>query len=96
MPATNTRYDDALRHTIDDALHQALIVEQYGRPLEALLQEKTRHPLPELLKEQRRRPSLPGPSARPLIPGNPDPDAAAHRVALEEAIALRPHRKAAA
>ncbi|WP_327356421.1 hypothetical protein [Streptomyces sp. NBC_01304] len=96
MPATNTRHDEALRKDVDEAVHRALIVEQYGRPLEAILQETTRQPLRELLKEQHRRPNLPDPSTLLRIPGNPDPDAAAHRAALEEAIAPRPHRTAAA
>ncbi|MFI6469899.1 hypothetical protein ACIBL5_06490 [Streptomyces sp. NPDC050516] len=84
MPATNT--------PCDDTLHQALIVEQYGRTLDELLQEQTRHPLPELLKEQHRRPRLP-PVHR--LPANPDPDAAAHYAALEAAIAPRPRRRTA-
>lgn len=86
MPATNT--------PCDDTLHQALIVERYGRTLDELLQEQTRHPLPELLKEQHRRPRLP--PARSRYPAaNPDPDAATHYAALEAAIAPRPRRKTA-
>ncbi|MEU5435413.1 hypothetical protein AB0G73_18825 [Streptomyces sp. NPDC020719] len=79
----------------DDALHQALIVEQYGRTLDKLLQETVRRPLPQLLKEQHRRPRLP-PAVPPRHhPANPDPDAAAHYAALEAAITRKPRRRTA-
>ncbi|MGX1668509.1 hypothetical protein [Streptomyces sp. NPDC055400] len=75
----------------DDDLYEALIAERYGRPMSELLQEQTRHPLPELLKERHRRPT----PTHPQPIGMPDPEAAAHRAALEEAIAPRPRRRIA-
>ncbi|MEU3741986.1 hypothetical protein AB0E78_33610 [Streptomyces sp. NPDC032198] len=92
MPATNT-YDDMQLTRHDDALHQALVLERYGRPLHEILWEETRHPLPELLKERHRRPQLPDAPKRHQP--RPDPDAAAHRAALLEADTPRRRRSAA-
>ncbi|MFE3185519.1 hypothetical protein ACFXKR_32275 [Streptomyces violascens] len=92
MPATNNHDDMQLtRH--DDALHQALVLERYGRPLHEILWEETRHPLPELLKERHRRPQLPATAPSRRQP-RPDPDAAAHRAALLEADTPRRRRSA--
>ncbi|WP_367132983.1 MULTISPECIES: hypothetical protein [Streptomyces] len=68
-------------------LHEALIREQYGRPLQDLLQELAPSPLAKLLQEQRRRPQPP--ARRRPIPSIPDPRAAEHRAVLAEAIAPR-------
>lgn len=92
MPATNT-HDDMQLTSHDDALHQALVLERYGRPLHEILWEETRHPLPELLKERHRRPQLPDAPKRHQP--RPDPDAAAHRAALLEADTPRRRRSAA-
>ncbi|MFI1182533.1 hypothetical protein ACH4UT_23675 [Streptomyces sp. NPDC020799] len=68
-------------------LHEALVQEQYGRPLQDLLKELAPSPLAKLLQEQRHRP-LP-PVHRPPVPSTPDPHAAEHRAVLAEAIAPR-------
>ncbi|MFE4869440.1 hypothetical protein [Streptomyces sp. NPDC056682] len=93
MPATNN-HDDMQLTSHDDALHQALVLERYGRPLHEILWEETRHPLPELLKERHRRPQLPATTAPSRHQPRPDPDAAAHRAALLEADTPRRRRSA--
>ncbi|GGX36311.1 hypothetical protein [Streptomyces noursei] len=90
MPAI-TNYTHDTQHTAhDNDLYEALIMERYGRPLHEILWEETRHPLPELLKERQRRPRLPATTTARHQP-HPDPDAAAHRAVLLEAIT--PHRR---
>ncbi|MGI5526769.1 hypothetical protein ACQEVX_04870 [Streptomyces syringium] len=78
MPSTTDRHV---------RLHEALIEEQFGRPLQDLLKELAPSPLAELLQEQHHRP-LP-PARRRPAPSTPDPRAAEHRAALAEAIAPR-------
>ncbi|MGD3112465.1 hypothetical protein [Streptomyces sp. YGL11-2] len=89
MPATTNDSPTPVNH--DDALHQALVHERYGRPLHEILWEETKLPLPELLKERGRRPQRPTPAASHT--SQPDPNAAMHRAALLEAITPR-HRRA--
>ncbi|CAM5306517.1 hypothetical protein [Streptomyces abikoensis] len=72
------------------SLHEALIKEQYGRPLDDLLKELAPSSLAELLQEQRRR--APASTPRRRIPSVPDPRAAEHRAVL--AAAITPRRKA--
>ncbi|MGG2460626.1 hypothetical protein ACO0M4_12545 [Streptomyces sp. RGM 3693] len=91
MPAITNDAHDTQHTAHDNDLYEALVIERYGRPLHEILWEETRHPLPELLKERQRRPRLP---AAPRHRPHPDPDAAAHRAALLEAIT--PHRRRAA
>lgn len=92
MPALNNHHD--MQYTShDDALHEALVFERYGRSLQEILWEETKRPLPELLKERHRRPGLPATPALRSQP-RPDPDAAAHRIALLEADT--PRRRSAA
>ncbi|MFF4605190.1 hypothetical protein ACFY12_20960 [Streptomyces sp. NPDC001339] len=88
MSAT-TNHDRTQPMNRDDALYEALVFERYDRPLHEILWEETRHPLPELLKERHRRPELPTPGAPLRHQPQPDPDAAAHRAALLEAITPR-------
>lgn len=92
MPAMNN-HDDMQLTSHDDALHQALVLERYGRPLHEILWEETRRPLPELLKERHRSIQLPAVTSRHQP--RPDPDATAHRAALLEADTPRRRRSAA-
>ncbi|MEK2474119.1 hypothetical protein [Streptomyces noursei] len=94
MPASN-HDNNGPRTNHDEALHEALVFERYGRPLHEILWEETRHPLPDLLKERHRRPQLPAAPVQHQHQSQHDPDAAAHRAALLAAIAPRRARSAA-